>query len=386
MKIALIGTRGIPPTYGGTEIYVERLSLYLAGKHDEVIVYCKKPSTQNHLNDQKDLYPDNIKRIEIGSIPTKHLDNFSRTLFSTMHACLDSSVQVIQFNNIGPAFFSFLPRLFGKKVVGAIRAIDSQREKWNPIAKAFLRLCDFIAVKVPHVTTVNALSMQEYYLNKYQANTVYIPNGINIPAHRLEPNKIKQWGLEEKNYILFAARLEPEKGCHTLIKAYKNLISSSNIPVKLAIAGHKGFSNAYVNDLLRNESDRICFLDYVKGETMEELYGNAFAFVLPSAVEGMSNSLLSAMSHGIPVIVSDIPENTALIQDAPYSKKLNDQPGLTFHLEDANELSSKLRLLINNPEAAKERGALLQSHVRDNFDLESMGRATRKIYSDLLLK
>jgi glycosyltransferase involved in cell wall biosynthesis len=384
MKVALLGTRGIPPKYGGTETYVENLSLYLAKQGDEVIVYCENSSRSEDSYRFDRHYPDNIKRIEISGIPTKHLDNFSRTLFSTLHVCFDSKVQIVQFNNIGPAFFSFIPRLFGKKVVGAIRAIDSQRQKWNLFARTFLQFCEILTLKVPHKTTVNALPMQKYYLNKFRARTIYIPNGIDIPKQRLKAKEIRKWGLSERNYILFTARLEPEKGCHTLISAYKDLISSGHSSLKLAVAGHKGFSSSYVKDLVRNEDENILFLDYVRGELLDELYDNAFAFVLPSSIEGMSNSLLSAMAHGIPVIVSDIPENLALIEDASFSPKLNDKPGLSFRLEDPSDLCAKIKILLNNRNDAIERGILLQSHVHSKFDLETMGHDTRKVYSQLL--
>jgi glycosyltransferase involved in cell wall biosynthesis len=226
--------------------------------------------------------------------------------------------------------------------------------------------------------------MQKYYLDKFRAKTIYIPNGIDIPKQRLKVKGIRKWGLSERNYILFAARLEPEKGCHTLISAYKDLISSGRSSLKLAIAGHKGFSSSYVKDLVSNEDENIQFLDYVRGELLDELYDNAFAFVLPSSIEGMSNSLLSAMAHAVPVIVSDIPENLALIEDAPFSSKLNDKPGLSFRLKDPSDLCAKIKVLLNNPSDTIERGILLQSHVHSNFDLETMGHDTRNVYFQLL--
>lgn len=167
MKIAFVGTRGIPASYGATETYVDRLAQNFAGKGDQVVVYCKKSASLAEKQERDALYPENAKRIEIPSIPTKHLDNISRPFLSTLHACFDRHIEVVQFNNVGPSFFSLLPRHFGKKVVGAIRTIDSQREKWNFVAKSFLRFCDFVTVNVPHATTVNSLTMKEYYFKKY---------------------------------------------------------------------------------------------------------------------------------------------------------------------------------------------------------------------------
>lgn len=385
MKIAFIGTRGIPANYGGTETYVDRLTQYLAGRGDQVVVYCKKSSSLAERKERDSLYPENVKRIEIPSISTKHLDNISRSFLSTLHACFDRNVDVVQFNNVGPAFFSFLPRLFGKKVVGAIRAIDSQRDKWNFMAKAFLRFCDFVTVKVPHVTTVNSQAMKDYYFKKYNEDTIYIPNGVKIPDSEVNPEFIRQFALDRKNYVLFAARLEPEKGCHTLIEAYKKAIAETGSDLKLAIAGHQGFSVDYYNRLFDEKSDRIIFLGYVDSQAnLAELFDNAYAFVLPSSVEGMSNSLLNAMAYAVPSVVSDIPENLALFEDAPFNGSLKDQPGLSFRLEDADDLSKKLVYLFSNPEDAVTRGKLLKDHVSRNFSLETMCDNTRRVYLELV--
>lgn len=385
MKIAFIGIRGIPATYGGTETYVERISKYLASQGDEVVVYCKTSDTRATKDAYDKHYSDNIKRVEIPSIPTKHLDNISRSFLSTIHACFDRRIDVVQFNNVGPAIFSILPRLFGKKVVGAIRAIDSQREKWNPLAKLFLRFCDYITVTIPHATSVNSLAMKEYYFQKYGKDTIYIPNGLDIPKVKLKPDLISQWNLKEKNYILFAARLEPEKGCHTLIKAYEQAIAQTGSDIKLAIAGHRGFSNEYYNELVNHQNEQIQFLGHIDPDKgLEELFDNAYAFILPSSVEGMSNSFLSAMAHGIPTVVSDIPENLALYDNTPISEDLNGRPGLSFKLENADDLAEKLIYLINNPDEAEKRGQMLKEHVKENFALDTMCANTRKIYSDIV--
>lgn len=385
MKIAFVGTRGIPADYGGTETYVDRLTQNLAARGDDVVVYCKKSSSPAERREKDALYPGNVTRVEMPSIATKHLDNLTRSFFSTVHVCLDRDVQVVQFNNVGPAFFSVLPRLFGKRVVGAIRAIDAQREKWNPLAKAFLRFCEFVTLRVPHVATVNSLAMQEYYREKYGKETIYIPNGALIPSAGFEPDFIRQFSLSRKGYVLFAARLEPEKGCHTLIDAFQKAVAETGSDLKLAIAGHKGFTPGYHAGLRAQESDNIKFLGYVDGQQdLAELFDNAYAFVLPSSVEGMSNSLLTAMAHAVPSVVSDIPENLALFEDAPVDEALNDRPGLSFRLEDAEDLSRKLAYLFTNPQEAALRGNLLKAHVTRTYSMETMCDNTRRIYAELV--
>ncbi|MCB1757623.1 MAG: glycosyltransferase family 4 protein [Gammaproteobacteria bacterium] len=385
MKIAFIGTRGVPANYGGTESYVEKLTHYFASEGDEVVVYCKKSDNKQEKARLDAMFPDNVKRVEMPSIPTKHLDNITRSFFSTLHACLDRKIDVVQFNNAGPSFFAIIPRLFGKKVVGAIRAIDSQREKWNFLAKAFLRFCDFLIVKVPHATTVNSMAMKEYYGEKYNAETAYIPNGVVVPDAKIPASVIHEYGLQEKKYILFAARLEPEKGCHVLIDAYKKAVAETGSDIKLAIAGHTGFTSDYFNALFSQKSDDIKFLGYVDAnERLSELFDHAYAFVLPSSVEGMSNSLLKAMAHGVPSVVSDIPENLAVFDEAPFDEALGDRPGLSFRLDDVDDLAARLVELFNDAEKAALRGRLLKEHVEKHFTMARMFEDTRKVYTDLL--
>lgn len=384
MKVAMIGTRGVPARYGGTETYVERISHYLASRGDEVIVYCKRSRNAAERAADDAATPPGIRRVEVPSIPTKHLDNFTRALLSTLHACFTPGVDVIQFNNAGPAFFAILPRLLGKKTVGAIRAIDSRRDKWNPLAQAFLRFCDYVIVKVPNATSVNGRFMRSYYLSRYGEDTVYIPNGVDLPGSVPAPDRIRQWGLDGRDYILFAARLEPEKGCHTLIAAYEMAVARTGTAVKLVIAGRDGFAEDYVRELKSHAGERIRFVGHVTGQALEELYGNACAFVLPSSVEGMSNSLLAAMANGLPVIVSDIPENTDVIADAPADPVTACPVGLSFRLEDAGDLADRLCDLLSDPEAAARRGELLREHARAHYTLDSMYERTRQLYLDVV--
>ena len=381
MKIAMIGTRGIPPNYGGSETYVEQLSLQLASQGDQVLVYGSKLGDDPDLLVKAGAYPAAIKRVEIPSLTGKHADNFIRSLLATLHVCFMRDVDVVQFNNIGPAIFAFLPRLFGKKVVGAIRAMDSKREKWGVLARIFLRICERLVVVFPHVTTTNSRAIVAYYRERYGADVHYTPNGAIYPTvGRHVPCSIKQWGLGFRNYILFVARLVPEKGCHTLIEAFERV----NWPgMKLVVAGGSAYRNAYVDELHSHASDRILFVGHVSGGTLEELYANAYAFVLPSSIEGMSNSLLSAMAHGCPVIVSDIAENVAVIEDAPADSSVDGKPALVFRLGDSADLGAKLEILRDDPEQASRRGKSLQSYTRSQFSWESSAVQTRLIYQKL---
>lgn len=386
MKVALIGTRGIPATYGGTETYVQHIAYYLAERGDQVVVYCEKSKDAATWAAAESAVPANVQRIELPSIGTKHLDNLVRSFLSALHASFRSDIDLVQFNNVGPSLFCFLPRLCGKVTVCAIRAIDSKREKWGGLAQAFLRVCEFVSLKVPDATTVNGIPMRDHYKERYGVDTVYIPNGVNIPKPDDEypQDLLREHALKRKRFVLFAARLEPEKGCHTLVEAFTQAIGEVETDVKLVIAGHQGFSTDYATSLRSLASDRVLFVGNLDSLRLNALYDAALAFVLPSSVEGMSNSLLAAMAHGLPVVVSDIPENVAVISDAPFCEELGDFPGLQFKLNCVNDLAEKLVLLMTDGAGAELRGRLLREHVRQNYTLPQMLEETKRLYLRLL--
>jgi glycosyltransferase involved in cell wall biosynthesis len=381
MKIAFIGTRGIPPNYGGTETYVERLALELAAHGDEIWVYGSALDASPESLEKLKNYPASIHRIEVPSIPTKHADNFVRSLLSTIHVCFQREIEIVQFNNLGPSLFSILPRLAGKKIVGAIRALDSRREKWGPLARLYLRTCERCIYWFPHATTTNSKAIVHYYQRKYGATVHYTPGGTAPPVSDVSTRKIERWNLRKGNYILFAGRLVPEKGCHTLLEAFRSIAWPD---IKLVIAGGESFAPEYVSELKQLRDGRVQFLGHVESHTMEALYANAFAFVLPSHVEGMSNSLLSAMAHGLPVVVSDIAENMAVIENATLHSDFPNGPGLYFRAGDAADLAAQLQRLRNNPGEAAMRGQLLRQHALTEFSWHNSARITRLIYLNLL--
>jgi glycosyltransferase involved in cell wall biosynthesis len=383
VKIAFIGTRGIPPNYGGSETYVEQLALQLVARGDEVWVYGSPLPPDPKLRERVGAYPPGIHRVEVPTIRTKHADNFVRSLLATLHVCFQRQVEVVEFNNMGPAMFSFLPRLFGKKVVGSIRAMDSHRQKWGFFARLYLRLCERLICIFPHATTSNSLAIVEYYRSRHGVTVHYTPNGVAFPDTRSNCRRIESFGLQRGGFLLYVARLVPEKGCHVLISAWQQVQWPG---MKLVIAGGESFASDYAAQLKRSAGEGILFMGHVGGELLDELFSNAYAFVLPSAIEGMSNSLLSAMAHGRPVVVSDIAENIAVVEGAEAAPDSGEAPALVFRLGDVGDLAEKLEKLRDEAGQLDWRGMHLQEHVRRNFTWEKSADRSRSIYKDLLKK
>ena len=217
----------------------------------------------------------------------------------------------------GPAFFCWIPKLFGKRVICTIHGLDWDREKWRgSVASKFIRGGEKNAVKYADEIIVLSKDVQKYFLETYGRETHFIPNGVNRPEVREAKLITDHFGLEKDSYILFLGRLVPEKGIRYLVEAFKNVKTDK----KLVIAGGSSDTDSFMEELkeLAKGDNRILFTGFVQGAMLDELYSNAYIYTLPSDLEGMPLSLLEAMSYGNCCLVSDIPECTEVVEDKAY--------------------------------------------------------------------
>ena len=214
----------------------------------------------------------------------------------------------------GPAFFCWIPKLFGKRVISTIHGLDWAREKWRgSVASKFIRGGEKNAVKYADEIIVLSKGVQKYFMDTYGRETHFIPNGVNRPEVREAKLITDNFGLKKDSYILFLGRLVPEKGIRYLVEAFKNVKTDK----KLVIAGGSSDTDSFMEELkeLAKGDDRILFTGFVQGAMLDELYSNAYIYTLPSDLEGMPLSLLEAMSYGNCCLVSDIPECAEVVED-----------------------------------------------------------------------
>jgi glycosyltransferase involved in cell wall biosynthesis len=282
---------------------------------------------------------------------------------------MSSNYDIVHYHCLGPALFSFLPRLAGKKTVVTVQGLDWRRRKWGWIASRILRLGEAAAVTLPNATMVVSHTLQQYYRQRYGRQTTYVPNGAS-PIRCRTPRHLAKWDLLPDKYVLFLGRFSPEKNCHLLIKAFENIRTD----MKLVLAGGSSHSDAYVEGLQRHQSERICFLPWTSGEDLEELLSNAALFVLPSDLEGLSLALLDAMAAGVCVLTSDIPENNEVVAGA----------GFTFRRGDQSHLERMLDLLVRNPELRSQSASRAQKRIQNEFAWPAIARAIDKFYYEVL--
>jgi glycosyltransferase involved in cell wall biosynthesis len=362
VRVAFIGGRGVVSKYSGIESYYEHVGHDLALLGHEVTVYCRTyftPPMKKH---------NGMRVLRCPTIRSKHLETFVHTLLSTAHAMM-SDYDVVHYHCLGPALFSFLPRLVGKKTVVTVQGLDWQRRKWGRVATQVLRLGEAAASTSPNATMVVSRTLQQYYRQQYDRDTIYIPNGAAVTPRRV-PRQLIEWDLTADNYVLFLGRFSREKNCHLLINAFENLHTG----MKLVLAGGSSHSDSYVKSLRRHESDQIRFLPWVSGSDLDELLANAALFVLPSDLEGLSLALLDAMAAGVCVLTSDIPENNEVVEGA----------GFTFRRSDEGDLERMLDLLVHNPELRRQGGKRGRERIQDQYRWPEVALSIEKTYYKLL--
>jgi glycosyltransferase involved in cell wall biosynthesis len=362
LRVAFIGGRGVVSKYSGIETYYEEIGKRLTGMGHQVTAYCRTyftPPGKEH---------NGIQVVRLPTIRSKHLETLVHTFLSTLHV-LAQPCDVVHYHALGPALFSFIPRLAGKKTVVTVQGLDWQRKKWGRIAAAVLRLGERAAVILPSSTMVVSQTLQKHYRENYGVETSYVPNGGVLRERRL-PEKIFDWDLEAGKYILFLGRFSPEKGCHLLVEAYESL----DTDIKLVMAGAASYCDDYSRRLQAHAGERIKMLDWVSGEALDELLTNAMVFVLPSDLEGLSLALLDAMGAGLCVLSSDVAENREAI----------DNTGFTFRRGDVADLADRLRFLIANPAVREAAGQAAKRRIREHYQWPQITAEIERVYFEMM--
>ncbi len=362
MKIAMLGQKGIPATFGGIERHVEELATRLVARGHEVTVYCR-PYYTKISGDYR-----GVRLVVLPSIRTKHLDTATHCAACIPHI-ISEGYDIVHLHALGPSLFAGMAKWGGAKTVVTVHGLDWQREKWGDLATWVLKRCEYTSVWFPNRTIVVSKALREYFRESRGVSVTYIPNGTVLP-HVREPEKIRELGIEPGKYALFVGRLVPEKGCHYLLDAWRKVDSD----LELIIAGGTSFSTDYVEKLHEMGDERTRFLGYVYGDVLDELYSNARVFVLPSDIEGLPIALLEAMSFGNCCLTSDIPENLEVIGDC----------GATFRKGDVDDLAGKLQRLLGNSESCHAMGDRARRHVLETYDWDGVTLHTEAVYYTML--
>ena len=370
MRIAMVGHKRVPSREGGIEVVVEELAARMVMHGHGVTCYNR---TGHHVSGKEyDIeHLDEYRGIRLKRVPTidrKGLAAVTSSFFGCLAAAF-GPYDVVHIHAEGPAMFSWLPRLTGKRVVLTVHGLDWARDKWKgSFGSWYIHTGEKTGVRFAHEIIVLNHSTQKYFQDTYGRATHYIPNGVN-PVAPAAPDIIREkYGLEKDSYILYLGRMVPEKGCHYLVDAFKKLHTNK----KLVIAGGSSDTHWYIDQLKEQAGgdDRIIFTGFVDGALREELYSNAYLFVLPSDLEGMPLCLLEAMSYGNCVITSDIEECYNVVHDN----------GIVFRKGDVDDLAQKLTYALEHPNAVRMFKWLAAEYVCTRFPWDKIVVETLKLY------
>lgn len=366
LRIAFLGMKCMPALgQGGVEVVVEELSTRMAKMGHQVTCYNRsgKQGGKKGLTTYK-----GVRIVNVPTIDKRGLAAMSASTVAAIRAAF-GPYDVVHFHAEGPCAMLWLPKLMGKRCIATIHGLDHQRAKWGKLASTYIMLGEKCAVRFADEVIVLSKGVQDYFMKTYGRKTRFIPNGVNRTKLREADLIQKKFGLEKDGYILFLARLVPEKGLKYLIQAYRQVQTDK----KLVIAGGTSDTDQFVKELkaLAAGDDRILFTGFVRGQMMEELYSNAYLYTLPSDLEGMPLSLLEAMSYGNCCLVSDIAECTEVVEDK----------AMVFLQGNVEDLREKLQ-------TACDREELVQGYKKDateficgKYDWDEVAKETARLYN-----
>lgn len=305
LRIAMVGQKGLPATYGGVEHHVEEIGRRLAQRGHRVTVYNRRsygePPPVPYLGMNIQAAP---------TVASKHLDAIVHSASSTALA-LASPCDVVHYHALGPGLIAPLPRYASRSgVVQTVHGLDQERGKWGRGARSILELAHWLSARVPDETVVVSRALRDHYLERFGKQVHYIPNGMTQPEP-VASDGLAELGVTPQQYVLYVGRIVPEKAVAELLEAYRGIDSS----VKLVVAGDSSFTDDYNGRVRRMaaQDPRVVLAGYTFGDRLNCLYQHARLFVQPSLVEGLPLTLLEAVSHALPVVASDIPPHLEVL-------------------------------------------------------------------------
>jgi len=366
MKIAIVGTRGIPARYGGFETLAEQLSARLAARGHEVTVYCRRPFTT-----PDDVVAPRVRRVILPTISSKHFDTAFHTLLSLIHVCF-TAADVVFICNVANGPIAWIPRLVGKPTALNVDGLDRKRKKWNLIGRASLYLCELFSAFTPTRVVTDSRIMEEYYWRHYRRRSTFIAYGAEVPANdAASMPATRPLDLPAKRFILYVSRLEPENNPELLLEAYRHV--QTDWP--LVIAGGNAYDAPYVERLKSLADGRVIFLGPVYGSGYWQLLHDAGLYVFACEVGGVHPALIEAMAAQKPVLYLDTPENRETAGDG----------GMPFRADGA-DLAAGVSRLLADPNLRKELGRKAQERASRVFGWEETTQKYECLFSELVVR
>jgi glycosyltransferase involved in cell wall biosynthesis len=367
VRIAVLGTRGVPPAYGGFETFADQLARRLAERGHSVAVYCRPGRTGTGPT------APGVERLVLPCIRSKYFETVSHTALSALHA-LYRRYDAIVMCNAANAVFAWIPRLRGSVVVLNVDGLEANRAKWSSIGRAYYRLSERISLRTPNQVVSDARVVQTYYRRRYGAKTVYIPYGAEMAPHPVpapsEHGPMNRFGLRPRSFVLYVSRLEPENHAHTVAAAFSEC---TELPLELVITGNAPYARSYIRTVLMAADSRTVFTGGVYGDGYHELQAHARCYVHATTVGGVHPALIEAMAHGSAIVCADTPENRETLGEA----------GVFYTPDDVAACADALRRVCGDEQLSAHLGALARQRALSEYSWEHVTDAYERLIEDL---
>jgi glycosyltransferase involved in cell wall biosynthesis len=351
MRIAILGTRGIPASYGGFETFAEHLSTRLVARGHEVTVYCR-----SHYVSPRQLEYHGVRLEVLPTIRHKYFDTVVHAFLSAFHA-VGQRFDAALICNAANAPFAPILRFTGTPVAINVDGLEHKRKKWGRLARRYYRLAEYLSTVLPNEMVTDAQVIQDYYQVRHNAPSTMIAYGSEV-ERRTDRAMVRKWRVEPNRYVLYVSRLEPENNAHLVIEAFKKVRTA----YRLLIVGDAPYAESYISSLKAQArgDKRIVFTGFVFGEDYRALQQNAYCYVHATEVGGTHPALLEAMGYGNCVLTLATPENIEVVGDAgvPYI--------------DEFDLAEKLQRVLRDGSLVQAYRNRAQQRIRTHYDWETV--------------
>jgi len=361
MRLAIVGTRGIPARYGGFETFAEEISTRLAARGHSLTVYGRSRHNEPTYR--------GVRLVYLPTIRNKFLDTIAHTFISTLHVVLFRGYDGVLYCNAANAAFTWMPRIAGMPTALNVDGLERNRKKWNVLAKSWYRLSEWLATWMPNRIVTDAKAIEDYYRERYGRASTMIAYGAELgPVSTAAV--LPQLGLAKGEYFLYVSRMEPENNGLLVREAFEKVAGDR----KLALIGDAPYAAEYIA-LVRNTKDpRVVIPGAIYGPGYHELGSHCFAYIHATEVGGTHPALIEAMGRGALTLYLDTPENREVAGGA----------GLPFTHDN---LSDVLQNVIDMPETEREIWrAAATARVRERYSWDAVTDAYEKLLEELSTK
>ena len=364
MNLAILGTRGIPASYGGFETFAEELSTRLAKRGHRVTVYCRAHSVA--YRPDGDVYRG-VRLVFLPTIRHKYLDTVAHTFLSVFHVA-GRDEHAVLICNAANSLLSWIPRVAGQKTLVNVDGLERKRRKWNALGRAWYAMSERLSTFLPTAIVTDARTIQNYYRERYGKKSSFIPYGAS-PPETTGTAEIERLGLRPRGYALYVSRLEPENNALLVVRAFEKARTTA----QLAVVGDAPYARDYITEVRGTNDPRIVFTGAVYGEAYRELLANAMCYVHATEVGGTHPALIEAMAAGCAVLYLQTPENREVAGEA----------GISFP-HDEQALAAAIDLLLADEPRRQDLGAAAAARARKSYDWEQVTDQYERLFQELV--